>query len=166
MSEIWHLIEQTNTFNFIIVLALLCVIISKLHLKEKIEMLRNDIQNYVNTSSEEKMNAEKALNQIKNEISKLPDEINKINKSAKNSVESLERKITAEIQEQMSDIDNNANRIMNLETKKFKSKLTGILSEASINLAKDNALSQLNNNRALHDQYIYDAIKEIDGLNL
>lgn len=166
MNDIWYLIVQTNTFNFIIVFILLCVIFSKLNMREKIDKLRNDIKNYVDSSSEEKINAEKALNEIKNEISKLPDEINKIKKSAQNSVSSLERKIESEIKEQMSDIDNNAKRILNLETKKFKSKLTGILSEASVNLAKDNALSQLNNNRKLHDQYIYDAIKEIDGLNL
>lgn len=166
MTDIWQLLLQTNTFNFIIVFVILYIIFSKLNLKEKIESLKSDIKNYVDESSKEKDKAESDLNEIKNKIAKLPDEISRIQKSAKNSVESIERKIESEMKEQMSDIDNNAKRILNLETKKFKSKLTGILSEASVNLAKDNALKQLENNRELHDKYIYDAIDEIDRVNL
>lgn len=166
MTNIWQLILQTNTFNFIIVLAILILIISKLNVKEKIEHIRDEIKSYVQESSNEKNLAEKELENIKKEVVKLPDEISRIKESAKNSVSSLERKIEAEVKEQMSDIDNNAKRLLSFETKKFKSKLSSILSEASIVLAKDNALKQLENNRELHNKYIEDAIEEINRINL
>ena len=66
------------------------------------------------------------------------------------------------VKEQMLDIDNNSKRIMNLETKKFKSNLTMRLSEVSVNLAMENAVNQLKNNRELHDKYISEAIEQID----
>lgn len=166
MTNFWQLILQTNTFNFIIVLAILILIISKLNVKEKIEHIRDEIKSYVHESSNEKNLAEKELENIKKEVVKLPDEISRIKESAKNSVSSLERKIEAEVKEQMSDIDNNAKRLLSFETKKFKSKLSSILSEASIVLAKDNALKQLENNRELHNKYIEDAIEEINRINL
>ena len=72
----------------------------------------------------------------------------------------------AEIEEKKKDIENNAKRILGLETKKFKSHLSGVLSQASIDLAKKNALEQLNNNRELHDRYINEAIDEIDRIGL
>lgn len=166
MTDIWQIILQSNILNFIIVLAFLCYLCSKLNFKGKIENLRNEIKSFVEESADEKINAEKELSDIKDKIVHLPQEIDNIKKSAKNSIESYERKINSDLKEQMLDIDNNVKRIMNLETKKFKSKLTGILSEASINLAKDNAVKQLENNSELHNQYIYDAINEIDRINL
>lgn len=166
MTNIWQLILQTNTFNFIIVLAILAFIISKLNIKEKIEHIRDEIKAYVQESSNEKNLAEKELENIKKSVVKLPDEISKIKESAKNSVLSLERKIEAEVKAQMSDIDNNAKRLLSFETKKFKSKLSSILSEASVVLARDNALKQLENNRELHNKYIEDAIEEINRINI
>ena len=64
------------------------------------------------------------------------------------------------------DIENNAKRILGLETKKFKSHLSSVLSQASVDLAKKNALEQLENNRELHDRYINEAIDEIDRIGL
>lgn len=164
--EILHTILESNVLNFIIVFAIICALVRKIKIDEKLENVKNTIKSYVDDSSNEKNNAEKELVLIKEKVSNLPNEIDKIKISTQNSVESIGKKIEAEIKEQMADIDNNAERIMNLETKKFKSKLTGILSETSINLAKDNALKQLENNRELHNQYINDAINEIDGISL
>ena len=96
----------------------------------------------------------------------MPQETDEIKKSAKNNVENISQKLENELEEKMSDIDNNTNRILNLETKKFKSKLTLILSETSINLAEENAINQLENNRDLHDKYIYEAINELDRIDL
>ena len=103
------------------------------------------------------------MSDIKEKVQKLPEEINNIEKSAKNSIDNLVLKSKENFEEKARDIDNNVKRIMDLETKKFKSKLTAILSEASIELARDNALKQLEKNREMHDKYIYEAIDEIDG---
>ena len=71
-----------------------------------------------------------------------------------------------EIEQKKKDIEVNGKRILNLETKKFQQKLTGIISEVSVKLAKENAEKQLNDNRNLHNKYIDKAIDGIDGINL
>ncbi len=164
--DIINLIIKTNTLNFLIVLAVIIFLILKLNLGQKLDNLKSEITNYVNVSEDEKKQAEMALSEINAKITHLPDEISKIDKSAKNSVLSLEKKMERTLKEQVQDIDNNSNRIMKLETKKFKQNLAFKLSEVSVNLAKDNAVRQLNNNRELHDKYIYEAIAQIDGADL
>lgn len=161
-----HEFIQSNTFNFVIVLAFLVWIISKLNIGAKLENMKSIIKSYVNEAENEKFNAEKSLADINVKVQKLPEEIKEIERSVQNSIENLEFKSKNDIEDKIRDIDNNVNRILNLETKKFKSKLTAILSEASVNLARDNALKQLENNREMHDKYIYEAINEIDGMKL
>lgn len=166
MSDIWQLIIKSNTLNFIIVLIVICFILFKLNIKKKAEDLCNEIRSYVEVSSSEKELAEKELEKVKKKVELLPEELEAIKNSTKNSVESLEKKIESEIKDKMSDIDNNANRIMNLELRKFKSKLTNALSDASVVLAKENAENQLKNNAELHNKYIDEAIEEIDRIEL
>lgn len=166
MSDILHLLIHSNTLNFLIVLSILVVIFVKLNLKEKIEVLRDEIRTYVDTSVQEKNVAEQNLSLIKDKIKKLPEEIEDIKKSTENSVKSIGEKIRADIDEQKQDIANSAERIFNLETKKFKQKLTSVLSEKSVEIARYNAIEQLKGNSQLHNKYIDNAIDELDRISL
>lgn len=166
MTDIWQIIVQSNTFNFIIVFAVMVYIAVKLDVKSKIETLRAEIRTYVDKSSEEKMSAEKSLNEINEKIKHLPDEIEDIKNSAQNNIKGISQRIEFEIEDKKKDIENNANRILNLEIKTFKEKLTGRLSQVSIDLSRKNAIEQLQNNRELHNKYIYDAINELDRIDL
>ena len=164
--EIWQLLVKSNTVNFIIVLSCVLFICSKLNISDKLNSIKEEIKNFVDTSTNEKIDSENKLKQIKNKIDELPREIEEMQMTAKNNIEGIKNRIENEIVEKKQDIDNNVSRILNLETKKFKSKLTNALTEASINLAKDNAINQLKNNRELHNRYIYEAIEELNGIIL
>lgn len=166
MADIWQIIVQSNTFNFIVVLTVVLFIISKLDVKSKIEHLRNDIKSYVDKSTEEKEDAEKSLDEINQKLKHLPEEIEDIKVSAQKNIDGIAKRIEFEIEDKKKDIENNANRILNLEIKTFKEKLTGRLSLVSVDLSRKNAIEQLQNNRELHNKYIYDAIDEIDRLSL
>ena len=166
MSDFLHLLLQSNIFNFILVVAIIVYLVRKFNLKQKIEKLSNEIKSYVDESEKEKLDAEKELKNINDKIAKLPSEIDNINRSADNSVKSLSEKILIETESQKQDILNNAERLLNLETKKFKSKLVGILSEKSVELVQQNTINQLNSNRDLHKKYIDNAISELDRINL
>lgn len=166
MSDIFHLLIQTNTLNFLIVLCLIIFLVIKLNLKDKMDNLSNEIKEYVEASSTEKEQSDKNLEIIKKKVDKLPLVIEKIQKSTENSVKNLGEKIKNEIAEQKQDIENNAERIFHLETKKFKEKLTALLSEKSVEIARENALNQLNQNIELHNKYIDNAIDELDRITL
>ncbi len=166
MDNILQLLIKSNTVNFLIVLALIIFLYVKLNISKKTDMIRDEIKDYVEASEQEKCNAEQELTEIKNKIKNLPEEIEDIEKSADNSVRNLGIKIRNEIEEQKKDIANNAERLFNFETKKFKSKLTKLLSEKSVEIAKENALRQLNEDKTLHSKYIDDAINELDRITL
>ncbi len=166
MSELFELIIKSNTINFLIVLSLIIFLIKKLNLAEKISKLRDEIKNYVNDSEKEKASADEGLDKIKGKIEKLPLLIDRIEKSAQHNVKNIEERVKAETENQKKDIENNLNRLLNLETKKFNSKLISLLSEKSVEVAMKNAIKQLNSEPELHNVYINNAIDEIDRINL
>ena len=69
MAEIWQIIVQSNTLNFLIVLAVVLFIVFKLDVKSKLEAIKDEIKTYVDTSSQEKEAAEKDLDEIKEKCS-------------------------------------------------------------------------------------------------
>ncbi len=166
MSEFFQILIQSNTLNFLIVLALIIYLVKKLNVNEKIENIRNEVQSYVEESKCEKNEAEKSLIDIEEKIKQLPAEIEKIKISTQVSVNSIEEKLKADTENKKTDIRNNAERIIQLETKKFKSKLSDILSETSVEIARKNAENQLKANRELHNKYIENAINELDRILL
>ncbi len=166
MNSIIHTLIQTNTINFIVVLAVLIFILSKLNAGTKINKIKEEIKEYVENSVSEKTIAEKELEAVEEKIKQLPKETKLIETSAENNIKGLEQKIKKEIEDKKNDIKTSADRILNLEIKQFKSKLTSILSEKSVILAKDNAIEQLKNNSELHNKYINEAIEEIGRISL
>lgn len=162
----WNLILESNLINFIVVFVIMAYIIKKINVGDKIENVRKTIKSYVDESSNEKAAAEKELSRIQAKIEHLQDDIKDIEATAQNNIKGFENKIQEEIYEKKKDIDKNAERILNLETKNFKDKLSSVLSEASINLVRKNAIEQLKNNRELHNKYINEALEGIDKINL
>lgn len=161
-----NLILESNLINFIIVLTVMIIIVKKINVTEKIENVRKSIQSYVDDSSNEKENAKKELAKITEEIEHLEDDLKDIETTAETNIKGFERKIREEIYEKKKDIEKNAQRILSLETKNFKDKLSNILSEASINLVRKNAIEQLKNNKELHNKYIDEAMEGIDKISL
>ena len=166
MSEFVNVLIQSNTLNFFIVLALIVFLIRKLNVSNKLQNIADEIKNYVNSSENEKTDAQNKLDIINGKIEKLPVVIERIKKSTENSIKNYENKIKEDLQEEKDDISNNAQRLFKLETKKFKNKLTNLLSEKSIELARENAIEQLNGNVELHNRYIDSAIDELNRINL
>lgn len=162
----WNLILESNLINFIVVFVIMAFIIKKINVGDKVENVRKTIESYVDEASNEKAAAEKELSQIQAKIEHLQDDIKDIEATAQNNIKGFENKIQEEIYEKKKDIDKNAERILNLETKNFKDKLSSVLSEASINLARKNAIEQLKNNRELHNKYINEALEGIEKINL
>lgn len=166
MNEIIQTILQSNIINFLIVLAFLIFLVYKINLSEKLEKVREEITSYIEASEKEKQNAQEELNRINDKIEKLPAVVERIKKSTERNIKNLEENSNKSAEIQKKDISRNAQRLFNLETKKFKTELSNILSEHSIRIARENAVKQLEENPNLHDKYIEDAIEEIDRITL
>ncbi len=166
MSDILQLLIQSNTINFLIVLFIVIFLIKKLNVSKKIENVRDEITKYVDSSVKEKEHAEQELNRINDKIAKLPAVVERIKKSTDNNIKNMEKNLQKNIEIKKQDISNNSKRLFNLETKKFKSRLTNLLSEKSIEISRENAIKQLKDNPELHNRYIDKAIEELDKINL
>ena len=170
MKEVIEIILFSNILNLVIIVFAFALACAKTGLGEKLSSAINDIpkkiENFVNSSIEEKESSLKKLDNINEQIKRLPDEIKDINQSAENNIKNLEVKFQNEIEQKKQDIEVNGKRILNLETKKFQQKLTGIISEVSVKLARENAEVQFKNNPNLHNKYIEKAINGIDEINL
>ena len=165
MSDIIQTLIQSNTLNFLIVLFIIVFLVKKLNVSEKIEKLSDEIKNYVETSETEKQQAQTELGRINDKIAKLPALSERIRKSTQRNVNNIADNAKKHTEVQKQDITNNAKRLFSLETRLFKSKLTNLLSETSIELAKENAIKQLKENPELHNKYIEKAIEELDRIN-
>lgn len=170
MKEVIEIILYSNIINLALILFVMLIAFTRTKFGKEFSNVINDIPNkianYVNSSIAEKENSLKKLDNVNKQIENLPNEIQDINQSADNNIKNLGVKFQNEIEQKKKDIEDSGKRILNLETKKFQQKLTGIISEVSIKLAKENAEKQLNNNRNLHNKYIDKAIDGIDGINL
>lgn len=170
MKEALELILYSNILNLAIIVYAFIYACTKTKFGAKLSSVINSIPqkiaDYVNSSIQEKENSIKTLDNVNEQINHLPDEIQDINQSADNNIKNLEIKFQNEIEQKKKDIEINGKRILNLETKKFQQKLTGIISEVSVKLAKENAQKQLNEKKYLHNKYIDNAIDSIDEINL
>ena len=166
MSGILNLLIQSNTINFLIVLLIVVSLIKYLKIGEKIDKVKEEIKFYVETSENEKSQAEVNLTRINDKLSKLPAVIERIQKSTQKNINNIEQNVKKNTEIQKQDISKNSERLFDLETKKFKSKLSNLLSEKSVEIARDNAIQQLKENPSLHAKYIDNAIDELDRISL
>ena len=166
MSNIIQLLIQSNTLNFLIVLLIVILLIKQLKLGKKFDGIKDEIKSYVENSENEKLQAEQSLSRINDKIAKLPAVIERIKRSTENNIKNIESNVQKKTEIQKQDISKNAQRLFNLETKKFKTGLTNLLSEKSVEIAKENAVKQLKENPSLHNKYIDNAIEEIDKVVL
>lgn len=162
-----NIIQQyPDILNYTLLILALSVLFYKMDVNKKLSQLKENIKKYVEDSENEKTVSIQNLNKINEKIEKLPLEIQDIENAAKANVNGLKEKIQREIELKKKNMDETSNRLLSLESKNFKQKLTGMLTAASVKLARDNAIEQLKDNEELHNQYIQQAIRELDEIEL
>lgn len=166
MNEIFNTLISSNTLNFLVVLAIIIFLCKKLNINKKTEELQCEIKNYVEDAQNEKEAAEKSLEDAKELVKKLPEEIEGIKSDTEASMKNLSEKSLSDTEKHKQDLSGNARRLLRLEIKDFKQRLSNLLSIKSIELAKQNATENLKNNKELHSKYIDEAINELDRINL
>ena len=155
-----------DILNYAIIIAIIVFGVHKTKLYEKFEILKNNIKSYVENSEEDKNSSIEALKNANEQINNLPSEIQDIENSANKSIKGFKKKTEHEIEVRKNDLKTNANRILSLEEKDFKQRLTKLLAQTSIKLARENAIEQLNADKNLHNEYINQAIEELDRIEL
>ena len=165
ISNIWNTIVQSNTFNFIIFVAILGWVVVKIDVKSIIASLQQKILKLIDDAKKEKEIAEDSLRNAEKAIENLEHELTVIVKEAEKSAEVIGSKILTEAKKHVDNIKENAQKVIAAEEKLLISKLTKNTSHASVETAKSHIQNVLVQSPEMHEKYINESIDELDRLN-
>lgn len=165
ISHIWNVIVESNTFNFIIFVMLLGLIIKKVNVAAAISALQQKIVKIIEEAKKERDDAHESLLQAEKAVENLDSELKEIVNDAQNSAKVLGEKILNEAQKQIEDIENNAQKVIEAEEKLLISNLAKQTSKQSVETAKSHITNVLAETPTLHEKYINESIDELDRLN-
>ena len=169
MSELinfWNLILESNTFNFIVLLVLIVIVMQKLHIKEAVEKLKNDIVYEIESSKLAKENAHKHLAEAKSKIEHIEDEISEKLALASKQAGNAAASIAENIERKVRQIENNTIKVIEAEEKTLVTNLTADISRRAVKLASNYIKLMFEKAPQLHNKYIEESINELDKVRI
>lgn len=163
LNAIWEYIGRTNLFNFIIFLSVFIIIFKCAKLGNKIEEARQNIASNIKESDDAKEESADYLQEIQNDIANLEQEISDIIEQSDNNAKNVGEKILDDAEKQVELIKENAQKSIENRTLMLKNDITTRAALASIEVAKNHIINELNNNQGLHDKLIDESIETIEG---
>ena len=160
--DIWNIIVETNTFNFIIFVIIFAIILKLAKVGNLITSMQSKVNQYVNDSTTAKENSELELKKAEEKVQKVGTEIKEIMDNADLNAMRLGRKILADANIQSEGILLNADKINDANGKKIISDLSQNAALASVELAKRHIISVLNKKPQYHAKFLEDSINELD----
>lgn len=164
IAKIWNVIVYSNTFNFIVFVAIIAWVLVKIDIKSAITALQQKIIKIINDVKKEHENALYALKNAEKAVEKLPEELEGIMQDAAKSAETISKKVLSEAEKQVKSIEANAKKVIDAEEKLLISKLTKSTSSLSVETAKNHIQNVLVETPTLHEKYINESIEELDRL--
>ena len=162
--EIWTLIVQSNTFNFIIMAALLAFIVYKCKLGQKLDESISKVKETIDNSKAAKDNSVKELEQAGETTKNVLSEIEEIELKAQTNLSNLEEKIAKDNEKQIDSIQQTANKIIDAKEKEIVSNLSKKTILASIEVAKLHVINLLKQHPDYHQKFIKESIEELNRL--
>lgn len=163
--RIWGTIVESNTFNFVIFVAIIVLVLKKAKIGDAIAALQQKIIKIIEDVKKNRDDAHSELLQAEKAVENLGTELKEIVSDAENSAKVLGEKILNEAKKQVEDIENNAKKVIEAEEKLIISNLSKQTSKQSIEAAKSHITNVLTETPTLHEKYINESIDELDRLN-
>ncbi len=145
--------------------ALFAVVLWKIDAKKAFETMRDEIKKVVEKSENEKKLALIELEHTKDDLKKLPKELDKIIDDAKKSAVNIAKDIEVKGNEEIKKIQLLGRKSIKFEEKRFHERLASMTSNAAVDLARENVISELSQKAELHNKFIDDALNELDRVN-
>lgn len=163
--EIWNIIVQSNTFNFIIFVILLAIIVKYAKVGSLIEKMQEKIRQFVEDSDKAKADSVQELKNAENEFKTVGKEVKTILDDADLSSIRLSRKILADAKVRSDAIVLGSDKINDANGKKIISNLSIATAVASVEIAKKHIVRTLSKKPQYHAKFIEDSINELDRFN-
>ena len=162
--EIWTLIVKSNAFNFLILLGLIIFAIKFFKVGSLIEKACTKVKETVEYSDLEKENSKVELQKANETIKNIANEVKEIFDNAQKSAELMGEKILKDADLQAKNIEQNAKKVMEFESKKVALNLTQKTALASLEVAKNHIKNTLKEKPQYHNDFIQKSIDELDRL--
>lgn len=161
MTNLWNIIVESNTFNFIILVVIFLIVFKELNVPEILTKIRDNVAKSIENANNEKDNAIEKLDSAKKVFAKtdkdIEEKMNNAKLSAKTLVEEIDRNTLSKIER----INNNISMVTNSEERRISDELISETMEKATNLALQKIKIRLNEDSSLHDKFIEQSIEEI-----
>lgn len=164
--EIWDLIVRSNTFNFVLLVAIFYFLFKKINISKILDKLQQDIINTIENVRKNKNLAGIKLSQAKESVQNLDKDIEFQLEQANATAKSISDTIFKNTEKRIDLINGNVNKTIATEEKSLSAKLTEKAAAAAVAIAKNHIINTLKDRPDLHDKYIDESIQELDRIQL
>ncbi len=158
LGVILDYIGRTNLFNFVIFLSVFVLIFWKAKLGEKLEAVKNSIVEHIEESKTTKADSESHLKEIEETLEHIEEEIDGIIRKSEKNAKLVGGKILEDAQKVVENIKDNSHKLVENKTALVKNDILKRASLASIEVAKNHIINELNNNPELHQRLIDEGV--------
>lgn len=159
-------ILHSNIINFLLMLWILYAIVKKFNLGKNFDSSVEKVKTGIEKSDREKDAAAKLLNEAKELIDRLPEDIKTLEQNNLDKVEVFKNQIEDNTHKTIFNFGQNIDRVIEIEEKKISNLMKEKTSYASIELAKQHIINTLKTNPELHNNFIQNSLDELEGVKL
>ena len=159
-------IARTNLFNFIIFAGIILYLFIKLDVVGGLDKGAEGIAEKIDDSKNLKEESEIKLSAIENTVAHVEDEVEQIIKQSEENAKLVGGQILSEAEKSVENIKSNALKLIENKTDVLKNDIMRRASFASVEVAKEQIVNELNNNAELHNKLIDESIESINGAEL
>jgi len=159
-------IARTNLFNFIIFAGIIGFLFVKLDVIGGLDKGSHTVEEKIDNSKTAKEESETKLQTIEDKVANLENEINEIIEQSKNNAEHVGEQIINDAEKSAKNIKTNTLKLIENKTDVLKNDIMKRASLASVEVAREHIINELNNNYDLHNKLIDESIEAINGVEL
>ncbi len=166
LGAVLDYIARTNLFNFIIFAGIIGYLFVKLDVIGSLEKGTQAVAEKIDNSKTAKEESETKLQTIEDKVANLENEINEIIEQSKNNAELVGGQIINDAEKSAENIKTNTLKLIENKTGVLKNDIMKRASLASVEVAREHIINELNNNYDLHNKLIDESVESINGVEL
>ena len=166
MSNLWHVIMESNTFNFVLLAIIVLILLQKLDVNNAIEKLKEHTINRIKESEKAKADAENNLADAKSKVKNLNNEISEKLKTAGIRADNVADMIDKVTSKKLQQISTNTKRVVENDGKTLISILSDKTAGNSVESAEKYIRNRLKADPDLHNKYINESIDNLEKVLL
>ena len=163
LGSVLDYISRTNLFNFVIFLSILIFLFKKIDVVGMLENMKNAVIENIEASKTSKSESETHLKEIEEKVSHIEEEIDGIIKKSEQNAKLVGEKIIDDANHTVSSIKDNSKKLVENKSALLKNDILKRASQASIEVARNHIVNELNNNYDLHQRLIDESLEALNS---